>query len=237
MNQTFLQRALILPPLLLAAAASSCSSPRLAAERREEGRAQEEKREEARFARQMARAEKRETQFQAEASAVLSAPEAPIFLDYPNPEAPMAGDSYGPDGLSDAYAGSALFLPGNELPAAANLTRTQTTAATPVPLPDQQEDFADLLLPPPPLPAATVAVASSPAAPAPVDTDQVRAWASSMSPFIGSSLNEPLLTAAMTAKPLSAAAMTAAEAAPLARAFAGAPSSISATPSSAPKQP
>lgn len=59
-----------------------------------------------------------------------------------------------------------------------------------------------------------------------VDTDLVRAWASSISPIMGASLTEPLITAAMTAQvspteKAVAAHAAATDSAPLASAFAG----------------
>ena len=64
------------------------------------------------------------------------------------------------------------------------------------------------------------------ATPPVVDTDLVRAWASSISPIMGASLTEPLITAAMTAQVNStetavAAHAAATDSAPLASAFAG----------------
>jgi|GEM_PF-2157096 len=203
MNRTFFQFSLLLAPVLVLGT-TSCSSMRDAQSQLADWK---EKREERQLAQDVAEAEKAKAEELAATGHVVSAPpEDPIFLDYSHPDGPLGGDS----AWASAY-GAAPLLPGSDLPVMMDLADSDTLGG-----PGGEPLFHGDLTPP---------SGEEPATP-PVDIDLVRAWATSFSPLMGASLSEPLITAAMTARPTStetavAAHAAATDATPLASAFAG----------------
>ena len=205
MNRLSLSYSVLVAPVLMLGL-SSCSSMDQARSRLAEWK---EKREEQRMAREVAEAEKEIAEEAAATGQVASTSmEDTIFLDYANPGGSL---------LSGTAGGSVPELPGSELPVILDLADTEaegTAGGGPIFLGDT-ENAAGL--------------------PTPVDADLVRAWASTISPIMGASLTEPLITAAMTARVTPtetavAAHSAATDSAPLASAFAGQPVQTSLRP-------
>lgn len=174
-----------------------------------------EKREEQRMAREVAEAEK-EIAEEAAATGQMAASvgaEDSIFLNYDNPGGSLVGGASSEGGVA-AYGG-APALPGSELPVVLDLASAGeegSPGGEPVFLGDD-----------------AVGAEAPTGLSSPVNADLVRAWASSISPLMGASLTEPLITAAMTAhvtptESAVAAHTAATDLAPLASAFAGQPS-------------
>lgn len=174
-----------------------------------------EKREEQRLAREVAQAEKQIAEEAAATGQVAAAAgaEDSIFLNYANPGGSLVGGATSDGGVA-AY-GAAPALPGSELPVVLDLASAGEAGA-----PGGEPVF---------LADGAMGAEEAPGLASPVNADLVRAWASSISPLMGASLTEPLITAAMTAHVTptesAVAAHTAAnDLAPLASAFAGQPS-------------
>jgi hypothetical protein len=216
MNRLSLQTVLCVAPVLVLGM-TSCSSMNQTKARLAEWK---EKREERQMAREVAMAEKELAEEAGAADRLASATVAePIFLDYSNPDGSLTGALLPGDGPSSSY-GAAPLLPGADLPVMIDLASGSMEAPGGDPI-----FLAD----------GTASESPTPAAASGVDVDLVRAWAASISPLMGASLTEPLITAAMTAQPTStesavAAHSAATDAAPLASAFAGQPARASLRP-------
>lgn len=198
MNRFPITFSLMVAPVLLLGT-SACSSMDQARTRLAEWK---EKREEQRMAREVAEAEK-EIAEEAETTGQVASTklEDSIFLDYANPEGALTGGS--PTGVSPE-------LPGTELPVILDLASTDAEES-----PGEGSIFLG-------------DAAGGGVLPTTVDADLVRAWASTISPIMGASLTEPLITAAMTARATPtetavAAHSAATDSTPLAAAFAGQP--------------
>lgn len=196
MNHLSISLSVLVAPVLVLGL-SSCSSMDQTRTRLAEWK---EKREEQRMAREVAEAEKEIAEEAAVTGQVASTSmEDSIFLDYANPDGSL---------MSGSAVGSGLELPGSELPVVLDLASTDAVdgaGAGPIFLGD---------------------VENGAGVPTTVDADLVRAWASTISPIMGASLTEPLITAAMTARVTPtetavAAHSAATDSAPLASAFAG----------------
>lgn len=203
MNRLSYSLTVLLTPVLLLGT-SACSSMGQTKARLAEWK---EKREERRMAQEVAMAEK-EVAEEAERTGQVASTgmEDSIFLDYANPSGSLTGES--------APYGAGPALPGSELPVVGDMASTYGEGG-PGGVPIFHGDDAGL----PPV--------SEDATPR-VDADLVRAWAASISPLMGASLTEPLITAAMTAQVTPtetavAAHAAATDSAPLASAFAGQP--------------
>lgn len=206
---SFTLSALLAPVLVLGT--SSCSSMNQTRERMAEWK---EKREEQKLAREVALAEKQIAEEAAATGQVAESKgaEDSIFLDYANPGGLLVG-GVSSDGGAAGY-GAAPALPGSELPVVLDLASAGEEGA-----PGGEPVFhAD----------GAIVAGETTGLTSPVNADLVLAWASSISPLMGASLTEPLITAAMTAhvtptESAVAAHSAATDLAPLASAFAGQP--------------
>jgi len=201
----------VVPAVALAATScSSMSQTRVRLAEWKEKRA--EQREERRMAKELASAEKEIAEEAAMTGQVAASDdrEGSIFLDYENPSGSLLSGAEFEAGGSFASGGGPA-LPGSDLPAVMDLAGMEGEGASA----DQPVFHGD--------------AAPSTGGPVPMDVDLVRAWASTISPLMGASLAEPLITAAMTAQVTPtesavAAHAAATDSAPLASAFAGQPS-------------
>lgn len=205
MNRLSYSLSVLVAPVLLLGT-SACSSMDQTRTRLAEWK---EKREEQRLAREVAEAEKEIAEEAAATGQVASTNlEDSIFLGYANPDgSPMGG----------AQVGLSPELPGTELPVILDLASTDSEGA-----PGEGLIFLG-------------DEAGGGGLLTPMDADLVRAWAATISPIMGASLTEPLITAAMTARitpteTAVAAHSAATDSAPLASAFAGQPAQTTLRP-------
>jgi len=174
-----------------------------------------EKREEKRLAREVALAEKTLAEEEANGGRAVAKNqmEESIFLNYASPGGSLLDGALADmdGGYAGGYSGGGPALPGAELPMVLDVDGMGWGADDGIFLAESGSD--------------TLGWGGA----VPVDADMVRAWAASISPIMGASLTEPLITAAMTAhlnptESAVAAHVAETDATPLAHAFAGQPS-------------
>jgi hypothetical protein len=205
-NSSLFLTVVVVPALMLGATScASMSETKVKLAEWREKRAAE--RDEQRMAREVALADKQMAEEAKEnGQAVAAREQDSIFLEYANPSGSLLSGAMGSEGVG-ALAAGGPELPGSELPVVIDFSGSESDSAPggePVFHADAEEGGAAL------------------------DADLVRAWASTISPLMGASLTEPLITAAMTARvsptdTAIAAHAAATDSAPLASAFAGRP--------------
>lgn len=169
---------------VLALGVSSCSSMQATRTRLA---AWQEKREAQRMEREVAEADK-ELAKEAKESGTATGPgmEDSIFLDYANPSGSLLEGAMAANGPGGGVVGGGAILPGGELPTLPDWSVSGEGGTE-----DSGPIFLDA--------AASESVAGVAGGPI-LDPEMVRAWAASISPVMGASLTEPLITAAMTAR-------------------------------------
>ncbi|MFN0126396.1 MAG: hypothetical protein ACKV19_06920 [Verrucomicrobiales bacterium] len=169
---------------VLALGVSSCSSMQATRTRLA---AWQEKREAQRMEREIAEADKQ----LAEEAKESGAPKAPgmedsIFLDYANPSGSLLEGALAANGSGGGVAGGDVTFPGGELPTLPDWSVSGESG---------EESSGPIFL------DASASGTEEGVAGGPIlDPELVRAWAASISPVMGASLTEPLITAAMTAR-------------------------------------